>query len=266
MENLCTLLGLAPVHALIKNGGIIYGNAVREALAGTPIVAYIGQAPVVASLSRRMQPILDRDLYGLALSSARREARADFVTVEYRVRSAEPRVDFTLLVHFISEFRVIADANQGTRADFDVNLVSVSRDGLRLRYLPPLLVSHPAPLTSVLQNIAQKRCVIVAEPRTDAEEEWLLDRRQSMRQRGWSTQGTSVELLPEAPGDDACPICLADEEDDSDAGWIRLRSCRHAFHQRCWLEHVRASIARQVLYPRVVACPLCRASVAYCDL
>jgi hypothetical protein len=265
MENLCTLLELPPVHALLKNGGTVYGNAVREALAGTPMVPYLTQAPVVGSLPRRLQPILDRDVYDLVVSSRRLEARSDYMTIEYRLRVEEPRLECTMLVHFLSEFRILDSASHGTRVDCDVNLVAVTREGLQLRRLPPSLVSHPAPLTQVLKNIARRRCVVVAEPRSESEERWLLERRESLRRRGWSSLGAAVEALTEAPEEPDCAICLGCGVEDNET-WIRLRACRHVFHQCCWLDHVRSSIGRQSVYPRTVACPLCRGSIAYCDM
>ena len=265
MENLCALLDLPPVHALLKNGGTVYGNAVREALAGTPVVPYLTQAPVVGSLPRHLQPILDRDLYDLVISSRRLEARSDYMTIEYRLRVAEPRFECTMLVHFVSEFRILESSSHGTRVDCDVNLVAVTREGLQLRRLPQSLVSHPAPLTQVLKNIARRRFVIVAEPQSEAEERWLLERRESLRRRGWCSVGSAVEALAEAPEEADCAICLGCGVDD-DETWIRLRACRHAFHQCCWLDHVRSSIGRQAVYPRTVACPLCRGSIAYCDM
>ena len=144
----------------------------------------------------------------------------------------------------------------GSAQDFDVNLLQIDREGIGLRYVPPSMRNHPAPILGVLNNCQARQFRIVC-PAEEAPPAWLTSRVARMVSMGWQHLGCKVEQVARPPSE-TCMICRETYLEDNNAA---LLHCGHSFHLMCWKEHVLISKERMGGVAGPTTCPLCRCPV-----
>ena len=261
MSGIHSLLSVPVIQTLLQCDFVVYGNVVRECFRQDDMLPYLAASVVVAYGPRHMQDVLQRCLFDATIRGpSTQRVRADYTTCTYEVR-VDPTTTTRLHVSFVSQFSLLS-GSVGSVVDFDVSCLKLDRTGLGLRHVPAWLASHPCPLGQIISACVDGHFSVTNPPDTEDEERFILGRIASMERRGWKHRGCSVAIL-DTPLTETCAICLTSDGDTSD--WVEL-SCSHAFHLNCFEKYCQTATRRQPLFPRVVACPMCRAATTSCEL
>ena len=270
MQAILALYNNPVILSLLKNNVIFFGAAVREAVCGAQALdRYLSEqrGAILGYTDLKFQEIIERDLYGWQASPPTTDPASSSQNVLRRVyliracgdntsRKRPVKIRVNYLRNILASMQNPDDLC-GSAHDFDVNLLQIDREGIGLRYVPPSMRTHPAPIVEVLNNCHTRRFRIVCRPPTDGRSEnWLTSRVARMVSIGWEHLGCKVVAGPRPPSE-TCTICRETYQEDSNG--VKLE-CSHSFHHECWKEHVIISMENSHS-PHTTRCPLCRCPV-----
>ena len=203
----------------------------------------------ILSVSREYSPAVDADTMILYSKSycLNVSGRKESVFVTYSITSSRKMAEWVRTVE--SKHNV-----------FDVDLVTLSRNGLCLQKLPETtLANRPNPFIDIYNRCSAKvYSLIVSEDQlaSDKMKEMVLSRIYDKKIRGWKNHNVLSRIVrPETNSDKKCPICL--EQFQADSLLFNSGKCTHVFHLNC----MDKLIITDLIKNNVTKCPCCRVAL-----
>ena len=269
MNGLLTLYNTPVVMSLIKNNVILYGGAVREAACSTDaLYKYMDGTggAIVGYTDIKFMEIIERDMYAWqacepvtdSVSVTNVLKRMYFIHVKPQGEFPAAQPTICVRINYIRQLlgntAITAEALCGSAHDFDVNLLQLDREGIGIRYVPPSMSNHPAPIVEILNNCRNRRFKIISGiPSDTTSENWLVSRVIRMVSMGWIPIDRKVKVHSQSP-EDRCSIC---HENYAEKSKVLTLVCKHSYHPACWEEHAQHSM-QATHCPHITTCPLCR--------
>ena len=244
---------------LLKNDVQLYGQCVREILIRqTPINTYLKKFKIIHAISDSVyKSIVERDLHQFIIKRDRQiinNSVNSYKSYELCIDDTLPNIN--LIVQYIisiNNYNII----KYLKIFVDVNLLSISRTGLTLLFVPEIYKTHPIPLFAIIQNITKKQFMIIEDYGIINDKN--IEIISTFLKQEWTNIINSIEYncitKIKNINEDKCGICL----DLQATSEVLELSCGHIFHEICWENNVKNFI-KQKKYNNngILCCPFCR--------
>jgi len=234
------------VKILIKNDCVVYGKIIRDSL--NTSITCLDSVIINAVSPSIFRTIIERDLYKY-IKKKTIIRNTDYKKNLYIYDCVLNNKKIFLEIFYIPEINIDKISNIRDFVLFDVDLVSISRNGVSLMYIPNNDLEIPNPMLNILNKIKKKQFDIIGKIKHNFDLNLVLN----MIKSGWKNLSSSAKIKKNTTFlNKKCTICM---ENFKNSDIILELKCCHFFHRKCWLENIFQSIE---ISSCKIKCPMCR--------
>ena len=159
--------------------------------------------------------------------------------------------------------------------NIDINLLSLSRTGLNVIYIPDFMTNDPIPLYTILNNVKSRKLNILNDKfvYTKSTFQMLL----KYIQNSWTIKNNKLKFITRRnplylESEPTCTICLNSLEEnypDEDKKYeiknrIVLLPCKHMCHYYCWINKIEHNLKlnfKHIMCPNIT----CNFTIDICN-
>tara|TARA_B110000008_G_C16825292_1_gene506305 strand:+ start:59 stop:883 length:825 start_codon:yes stop_codon:yes gene_type:complete len=255
-----------------------HGAIVRDTIVGIRIDEFLeNSGEIVGTAKTCMKVYIERTLSPICIHKCNEYNKALNI-VRYVVQEKNTSIEMPITIGYLN-FTSITSNITFPKPDIDVNLLSINREALFVRTIPSFNVTYePAPLCTLLRQCMERsfnvlylhddnRAQHVSTLSVAQSDAWLIKRVRAMLKKGWTNAKANIKQTSCLNGD-ICTICQT-----RIAGNCLETTCRHKFHEACWVKYINHAIVTNAtnntntLFPTSspsinnITCPVCRAEM-----
>ena len=248
MNKLLTLKDNKIVHILLKNNCTIYGEYIRDVIiSNIDEEEYFSKNTAMQVCASRIDRVnIERDIYEYKVD---RTLSLGLITDRYRL--IKYYIEYKKMIIELKMLYININNNQPLPL-LDIDLIQLSRDGLKLMTTPSMYYFAPTPFLYILDKIKNNVFNIITEYEVYDINDFKYCR--TLEENGWRNEIAKYKFIDYLTNiEDNCSICRTKFDIKR---CIKLE-CNHYYHLECWDKHVIHELTTNVVLANL-KCPLCR--------